>query len=229
MKELNEKFLEDDLNPFIIFDNNGKLLQYNLEAEHLLSFVSPKELYELAVNHASQSFGTRVSQINLRFDRYTFCALLVGYLDEKIIGIRLYKEMKNSALKIKKDNLTTINIFTLIQLSKNSILSNCKLQTSESFDPTIPEMKLNVEKFLKFLNRVFEEYITSKKINIKVSLKIGRNMLIEGKSYSLCNISIQDREINRQLNNTIHTLASEANVIVIIKNSKVIIEFPIIT
>ncbi len=229
MQKLNEKFLEDDLNPFIIFNSSGKLLQYNLEAEYLLSFVSPKELYELAVNHASQSFGTKVSQISLRFDRYAFCALLVGYLDDDIIGIRLYKEMKNSTLKIKKDNLTIVNIFTLIQLSKNSVLSNNKQKTSESFDPTIPEMKLNVEKFLKLLNRVFEEYLNSKEMDIRVSLKIGRNMLIEGKSYSLCNITIQDGEPNRQLNDTIHTLANEANVIVIIKNGKVIIEFPIIT
>ncbi len=228
MKKLNEKFLEDDLNPFIIFNSNGKLLQYNLEAEYLLSFVSPKELYLLAVNHAPQSFGTRVSHINLRFDRYTFCALLVGYLDDEIIGVRLYKEMKNKTLNIKKDNLTVVNIFTLIQLSKNSVFSN-KVQTSETFDPTIPEMKLNVEKFLKLLNRVFEEYINSKKLDIRVSLKIGRNMLIEGKSYSLCNITMQDREANRELNDTIHTLANEANIIVIIKNGKVIIEFPIIT
>ncbi len=228
-KKLNERFLEDDLNPFIIFSSSGKLLRYNLEAEYLLSFASQKELYLLALNHAPQNFGTKVSQTNLRFDRYTFCALLVGYISDEEIGIRLYKEMKNSVLKIRKDNLTTVNIYTLLQLSKNSVLSNSKLKVSESFDPTIPEVKLNVEKFLKLLNRVFEEYLNLKEIDIRVSLKIGRNILIDGKSYSLCNIAILCEETKIQNSDILHALANEANVMVIIKKNKVIVEFPIIT
>ncbi len=229
MRELNEKFLENDLNPFIIFSSNGKLLQYNLEAEYLLSFVSQKELYLLAVNHAPQGFGSKISQINLRYDRYTFCALLVSYICDDEIGIRLYREMKSSVLKIKEDNLTTVNIFALLQLSKNSVLSNSRLKIRESFDPTIPEMKLNVGKFLKLLNRVLQKYLNSKEIEIRVSLKIGRNILIDGKAYSLCNIAILCRETNIQNSDILHTLANEASVMVIIKKDKVTVEFPIIT
>ena len=228
MQTLNEKFLEHDLNPFIIFDSDGKLTQYNNEAEYLLSFVSPNELYELALNYAPQSFGTKVSQINLRYDRYTFCALLVGYLDDEEIGLRLYKEMTNSVTNIGKDDMSAANLYALLELSKNSALANKNVLISQSLDPTIPEMKLHVEKFLKLLNRIFEEYSNSREISIRVSLKIGHNMLIEGKSYPLCNIAILDRDINVHQTNALHALASEANVMVIIRKGKTIVEFPII-
>ena len=228
MKTLNETFLEYDLNPFIVFSSSGKLLQYNHEAEYLLSFVSPHALYELAVNYAPKSFGTQRSQVNLRYDRYTFCALLVGYLDDKKIGVRLYKEMTNSSSNVSKGDVTVTNLFALLELSKNSIFANKEVLITESLDPTIPEMKLHVERFLKLLNRVFTEYVDCKEIEIMVRLKIGQNLVVDGKSYPICNVSIISHKVNIQNSNALHSLASEANIMLIIKDGKTIVEFPII-
>jgi len=228
MKRLNETFLEYDLNPFIVFSSSGKLLHYNHEAEYLLSFVTPAKLYELAVNYAPKSFGTQRSQVYLRYDRYTFCALLVGYLDDEKIGLRLYKEMTNSASNISKGDITATNLFALLELSKNSIFANKDILITESLDPTLPEMKLHVESFLKLLNRIFTEYIDCKEIEIMVRLKIGQNLVVDGNSYPICNVSVINHKVDIQNNRVLHTLASEANVMVIIKEGKTIIEFPII-
>jgi len=57
MNNLYEQILENDLNPFITFNSNGKLNKFNKEAEFLFNFVSIKELYELAISNATQSFG----------------------------------------------------------------------------------------------------------------------------------------------------------------------------
>lgn len=228
MEALNKAFIEHDLNPFMVFGSNGKLLHYNQEAEYLLSFVSPNELYELAVNYAAKSFGFRSTHINLRFDRYSFCALLVGYLDDDNIGLKLYKEMIGNKVSAVKGDMSTANLFALLELSKNSVLANKGALISESLDPTIPEMKLHVEKFLKLLNNIFDQYSNSKEIEIRVSLKIGQNMLVEGNSYPICNITILDRQMTIKNHDALHALASEANVIVIIKAGKTIVEFPII-
>ncbi len=228
MQSLSETFLEYDLNPFIIFSSSGKLLHYNHEAEYLLSFVTPNKLYELAVNYAPKSFGTRRSQVYLRYDRYTFCALLVGYLDDEKIGLKLYKEMTNSVSNVSKHDATVTNLFALLELSKNSIFANKEVLITESLDPTIPEMKLHIQSFLKLLNRVFTEYIDSSEIEIMVGLKIGQNLVVDGKSYSICNVSVISHKVDIQNSNALHLLASEANVMVIIKEGKTVIEFPII-
>lgn len=230
MQDIQEAFIEYDLNPFVVFSSSGKLLNYNQEAEYLLSYVSPQELYDLAVNNASQSFGFRSIHINLRFDRYAFCAILVGYLDDEKIGLRLYKEMTNTSTPSTKGKMTTANVFALLELSKNSVFANRSVAITETFDPTIPEMKLYVEKFLKLLNRIFQEYInvSTKELDIRVSLKIGQNMIVNGKSYPICNIAILNRENSIQNTDAIHILASEANVVVIAKEGKIIVEFPII-
>jgi hypothetical protein len=228
MNTLNEIFLEHDLNPFVVFNGEGKLIHYNQEAEYLLSFVSPHKLYELAVNHATQSFGIQKSHVNLRYDRYIFCALLVGYIDDDRIGLKLYKEMANASTNINQGDATKTNIYTLLQLSKNSVFANRDILVTESLDPTIPEMKLHIEKFLKLLNRIFKEYLDCQDIEIMVRLKIGQNLVVDGKSYPICNINIQNHKLKIKENNTLHSLANEANVMVIIKDGKVTIEFPII-
>ncbi len=228
MQELNETFLEYDLNPFIIFSSSGKLLHYNYEAEYLLSFVTPSKLYDLAVNYAPKSFGTRVSQVHLRYDRYTFCALLVGYLDDEKIGIKLYKEMTNVSSNTEKDDTTVTSLFALLELAKNSIFANRSLLITELLDPTIPDMKLHVQNFLKLLNHIFLEYVDCEEIEIEVKIKIGQNMVVDGKSYPICNIIIRSNKINIQNSNPLQVLASEADVMLIIKDEKTIVEFPII-
>jgi hypothetical protein len=215
MQILNEAFTEHDLNPFMVFSSGGKLLNYNREAEYLFSFVLPNKLYEVAVNYAPKSFGTRSSHVNLRYDRYTFCALLVGYFDDEKIGIKLYKEMTNIATSATKEDTTLTNLFALLELSKNSLFANKDLQIKESLDPTLPEMKLHVQNFLKLLNRIFTEYVNAKEIEIIVRLKIGQNLIVEGKSYPICNISIINHDVKIQNVNELYTLASAANVMVI--------------
>ena len=154
--------------------------------------------------------------------------MLVGYLDDEEIGLRLYKEMTNSSSNVSKGDVTVTNLFALLELSKNSIFSNKRVLITESLDPTIPEMKLHVERFLKLLNRVFTEYVDCEEIEIMVKLKIGQNLIVDGKSYPICNVTVNNHQKNIRNSKALNRLSSEANVMVIVKEGKTIIEFPII-
>ncbi len=228
MRELIELFSEHDLNPFMIFNSSGKLQHYNQSAEYLLSLVPPNDLYELAINNAPKSFGLNTTHVNLHFDRYTFCAILAGYIDEDKIGLKLYKEMINQDISTESDKATTTNLFTLLKLSKNSIFANKNIEILEYLDPTIPDIKLHVESFLKLLNYIFEEYKEVTKIEIKLSLKIGKTMMIGGRAYPICNISIFSRDMEIENSSKLHQLAYKANSVVILKDKKTVIEFAMV-
>ena len=43
-----EYFIETDINPFILFNQSGKIEYLNHSAEILLGYVSKKELYDIA-------------------------------------------------------------------------------------------------------------------------------------------------------------------------------------
>jgi len=52
-----EPFVEWDNSPFILFSNQGKILYLNNAAEILFGYVAKKELYDIALAYAPQSFG----------------------------------------------------------------------------------------------------------------------------------------------------------------------------
>jgi hypothetical protein len=229
MKAFFEELIEYDLNPFMLFDSHGKLLQYNKEAEFLLSYVSAREIHDLAVSNASLSFGFKRSFVSLHYERNIFYAILVGYLDEEKIGIKLYKEVSDSAKHCISTTLTEVNIFTLLNLSRNSTLSQTNILINELYDPSIPEVKLNVEKFLNLLNHIFREYIAAQELSIKVFLKIGETMLLDGKKYPICSIKFQSYDTLVEDTAALFTKAKEAGVSLFAKGDFIMIEFPLIT
>ncbi|MDR0407765.1 MAG: hypothetical protein LBH45_02435, partial [Campylobacteraceae bacterium] len=86
-----EQWLENDYNPFVSFDANGKIIAANHEAQFLLSHVSAKEIFDIANVYANVTFGFKTTLFDFRIGENPFYGVTVGYLDECQIGIKLYK------------------------------------------------------------------------------------------------------------------------------------------
>ena len=128
MENIYEQLIEYDLNPYFLFHSNGKIKGYNKEAEFLLNFVGIKELFNLAVSNATQNFGFSQKYISLKYNKQSYYAIVVGYLNEEEIALRLYKVVSNKTNTINSDKLKIVNIFSLIDLSKTSTLLNSDLK-----------------------------------------------------------------------------------------------------
>ena len=180
-----EQLIEEDLNPFILFNSNGKVLNFNKEAEFLFNYVETKELFNLALTHASSTFGFKKEFINLKYQKQSFYALLVGYIDDDEIVLRLYKEVIPIVPINIDDTFQFSNIYELIDLSKNTTLLDSDLKLDELYDTSLPEIKININMFLLNLNAIFEHVKNKKQIQIKVHIKIGEYEIIDGKKRNM--------------------------------------------
>jgi hypothetical protein len=224
---LYEELLEHDLNPFILFDSDGKMKNFNKDAEFLLNFVSPRELYDVALSYAPQSFGFKKEFINLSYEKQSFYAILVGYITEDEIALRLYKEVSViEPIKID-ESFTQTNIYTLIELSKNTSLLGSKLQIEELYDVSIPDTKMNVNDFLITLNTIFERLTSHKQLQLKVSIKTGEYEIINEKK---CKIVLVEFNCEKavELPNPKHMCGKNTLIHVTAKNNKISLELPLI-
>ncbi len=227
MHEFYEKLLENDLNPFMYYNSNGLLVKYNKEAEFLLSFVSVKDIYDLALSHAPISFGFKKTYISLHYGRLYFYAILVGYIDEKHIGIRLYKEVFDNSEMILDKDMQVVNLFTILKLSRNSSLPFENVKITEVFDPSIPEIKVKVDKFLKLLNSIFYKFQAAKELEIKVYFKLGETIIINKKKYPIVCISFKSLNFSIK-SEDILPIAKEASISFYNSKDWIRIELPII-
>lgn len=222
-----KSFINESINPFILFDNNGKIVDCNYEAEIVLNYVKQKELFELAMSHSPHNFGFKNSYIHLRYGKSSYYAILVGYIDDQHIGLELYKQINVEKEISKIEDIELVNIFSLIEISKNTTLDIQKTELEEIYDTSIPEIKVNINNFLITLNECFKLFEASKKLNIKVSLKIGEYEIIEGKKYNIINILyIGDRAIKPQQDLENQALKSHINLFEV--ENGVSLEFPMI-
>ncbi len=226
MSNFFEYLIENDLNPFILFSKDGKIYKYNEEADFLLSFVSSSEIFNLALNNAPKTFGFKKSFLNLNYAKKNFYALLVGYIDEEYIGIKLYKEICNESKLFVEDVEKSVNLFTILEVSKNSILANSNVEITEEFDPSIPDIKLNIDNFLKLLNMIFSKFKNSEKLKIRLFIKIGENIVFNSKKYSVCFLSFEG-DYNNSLYD-IHMQSKKTNSSLIITEKSISLEFPLI-
>ncbi|MEA3353709.1 MAG: hypothetical protein U9Q33_07850 [Campylobacterota bacterium] len=227
MENFYEQLLENDLNPYLLFDSNGKVKSYNKEAEFLMNFVSVKELFELAVSNASLNFGFNHKYINIKYNKLNFYAILVGYATEDEIVLRLYKSVSNENTTINDEKLKLVNIYSLIDLSKNSTLLSSNLQIEELYDISIPDMKINVNDFLLCLNDCFLMFINDEKITLQVHIKTGEYEIINKKRYKIASIEFI---VNRKVESSteLEIKAKKANANIFSSHNKLKLEIPIL-
>ncbi|MDD2357599.1 MAG: hypothetical protein PHX13_06800 [Thiovulaceae bacterium] len=224
-----QQWIEYDFNPFILFDASGKILSLNSEAQFLLGASNTSTLFEIATHHASQNFGFKTTFMDLEFGRYKFFGITVGYEDENELGIRLYQVPSYHFSKPKIDSGEMVNVYTLIDLciSSNSINSNAKFL--KDLDPSIPDIRLNTNLFVKLLNRIYSACILNEQITTKLFFRIGEHIKFDDKKYSLFSIAINASKIDKSKFSIIQQLADENSVSVEFKEDKISLNIPLIT
>lgn len=226
MRDFYEQLLEHDLNPYILFDSNGKVKSYNKEAEFLMNFVGVKELFELAVSNASINFGFAHKYISLKYNKQLYYAVLVGYISDDEIALRLYKSVSNQGNVIDDQKLKLVNIFSLIELSKNSVLLNSNLIIHEIYDVSIPEIKININDFLLCLNDCFSMFANDDQITLQVQIKVGEYEIINNEKHKIVALEFTtDRKV--EIDQSLELKVSKANANIFFNHNHLRLELPI--
>ncbi|RRS29974.1 MAG: hypothetical protein P794_09150 [Epsilonproteobacteria bacterium (ex Lamellibrachia satsuma)] len=224
-----QKFLDWDNSPFILFSSSGKILYLNNAAEILFGYVSKKELYDLTLAYAPQTFGYKTTTLSLNYDSFSFYAITVGYEDEDQISIRFYNAPRiKSVTPIERDKLVSTDINLLLEaniaLFKTKNTNTLQLLT----DPDIPSFKIDQNRFSKLLRKTLDAFRASDSIHITLKLLVGEHVIISGKKKSIVQLSI---EANGRYNDTdeeIHTIAAQSHITLLLKERTIKLEIPLI-
>ena len=222
-----QQWLEYDYNPFILFSSDGKILSLNSEAQFLINSFNSKEIFELATTYASVSFGFKTTFLDLEFGRYKFFGLTIGYENENEIGIKLY-QTPSFKLTHTAPSGELVNIYTLVDLciSTNSINSTAKF--IKEFDPTIPEILIDSNNFIKVLNKIYACFIDNEDIYTKIYYKVGEHVKFGDKKYSLFAVEVFAKSKDKQKEIELHGIAKNNKIFIDIQ-SKITINLPMIT
>ncbi|KFN40751.1 MAG: hypothetical protein JU82_01155 [Sulfuricurvum sp. MLSB] len=222
-----QQWIEFDFNPFILFNASGKIVSLNTEAQYLLGAVEASAVYKIATTYASSSFGFKTTFLELEFGRFKFFGITVGYEDEEHIGIRLYQLPSFQFTKQKPEG-QLVNVYTLIDLCISSNSIGTQTRFLKELDPTIPEIRLQTELFIKLLNKIYVAMTGNEKITTRLFFRVGEHIKFEGEKYSLFSIEIiSDTVIRRYLPDISH-LAEENNLFVDVKDQRITINVPMI-
>ncbi len=221
-----QQWIEYDYNPFILFGATGKILSLNTEAQFLLGLANAEELFSLATSYASVSFGFRTTFLELEFGRYKFFAITVGYENDEVIGIKLYQA---PSFKINKPKVVgeLANIYALVDFCILSYSINSSIVFEKEFDPTIPDIIIDANTFIKILNKAYACYDANAKIVTKIFYRIGEHVKFEEKKYSLFSVEIAAKNADEEKISELKILAANTNFYVDIQK-KITINIPMI-
>jgi len=222
-----KKLVNESINPFVLFNNDAKLIDYNNEAEILFNYLAPSKLFELALAHSPHNFGFERKYINLKYTKLSFYAILVGYIDDEYIAIELYKQVNTEKEIAKIHNIKLVNIFSLIEISKSTNLNNKEIKIEEIYDVSIPEVKVNINNFLLTLNECFVLFQNSKTIKIKVNIKVGEYEIIDIKKHNVIEIECKS-ESKIELSKKLEEQALKSHINVYEIEGVLKMEFPMI-
>jgi len=224
-----QPFVEWDNSPFILFNDQKKILYLNGAAEILLGYVSKTELYDIALAYAPQSFGYKTTMIDLNYDAFSFYAVTIGYEEETSISIRFYNAPRvKSSTPIDTDKLMISDINILLEAS----IALFKTKTSNRLqlltDQDIPPFKIDQNTFSKLLRKVFDTFIEAENMHITLKLLIGEHVMIANKKESLVQLSIEADCRNSQTDEEIKYLANQSHIAVLFQAQSIKLEIPLI-
>ena len=224
-----ESFVEWDNSPFILFNDQGKILYLNNAAEILFGYVSKKELYDIAVSYAPQSFGYKTTSLTLNYDSFIFHAISVGYENEEQISLRLYNTPRvQPKRKLETDKLLTTDINILLEanisLFKIKNTNPLKLLT----DQDLPPFKIDQNNFSKLLRKTLDAFKSSDSIDISLKLLIGQHVIIDNQKEAIVQLSIQANGRYANADEEIRTLAAESQIKCLLKEHSIKLEIPLI-
>ena len=210
MNSFAEAWIEHDYNPFIVFDNAGKITSLNQEAQYLLGEVNHKKIFDIAQTYASMTYGFKTTLLDIAFNSYKFYAITVGYSDETSIAIKLYKNATKKFAKVEEDG-EHVNIYALLDLCISASSTNTTIAFKKEFDPTFPNIRLNVENFMKLLSKIYQSHINSSVITTRLALITGEYIRFNTKKYPIFAISIKGDTRDKNYEKSIEELGIKGN------------------
>lgn len=223
-----QQWIEYDYNPFVLFSSSGKIISLNNEAQYLLGSVDKNILFEIATTHASTSFGFKTTFLDLEFGRYRLFAITIGYENESEIGIRFYQQPSIN-FSAPKPTGELINVYTLIDLCISTSSIGSETLFKKDLDPTIPEIRLHPDNFIKLLNKIYAGYKESEEITTKLFYRVGEHLKFDGKKYSLFTIEIRGGEFAEKLVSEIELIAKANNLYSSFSENVLTLNIPMIT
>ncbi len=222
-------FIEHDTNPFILFNNQGKIKYLNKSAELLMGACRPTEIFDIALSHAPQSFGVKKSIIALSFNAFEFYAINVLYENEEFIGIHLYnKPLKQLTEKVVLDGFSLTDINILLQANIELFNLNYQGKIALLTDYDIPAFQMHQNNFSLLLQKIFALFNENKKVEINVKIKIGKRVVIKEKPYPIILLEIKSTQKRDDDKNEIIDLAEKSAINLQIKKASICLEIPAI-
>lgn len=224
-----QAFVEWDNSPFILFNAQGKILYLNNAAEILFGYVSKKELYDIAVSYAPQSFGYKTTSLTLNYESFIFHAITIGYENEEQISLRLYNTPRvQPKRKIETDKFITTDINLLLEaniaLFKTKNTNPLKLLA----DQDLPPFKMDQNNFSKLLRKTLDVFRSSDSIDISLKLLIGQHVIIDDKKESIVQLAILANGRYADTDEEIRTLAAESQIKCLLNEHSIKLEIPLI-
>ena len=191
-------FIEHDVNPFIVFSHKGAIKYLNKSAEFIVTMESQKKIYDLALLHAPQSFGSRVALMELSYGSYEFYGINIMYKNENEIAVQLYSRPRpktNSDESFEGYTPTDINLLLQANIELFKINFNGKI--SLMTDYSMPQIKLHQNSFSMLLRKIFSQLHENSRLNITLTVKIGSKIIINNKRYPIFILKIEgDKRIS---------------------------------
>ena len=231
MTSVNFKFfIENDSNPFILFTNAGTIKYLNTSAEILMGSCRPKEIFDLAVAYAPQTFGFKKSLLPLTFNSFQFYGINVLYENEEFIGIHLYnKAIKHKNEKMLLDGFSLTDINTLLQANIELFNINYQGNLRLLTDYDIPEFQMHQNNFSLLLRHLFSSLKESKKLEINVKIKLGEQVVMKEKRYAIIVLELKGDIKGSELDEALKSLADKSFINIQLQKNAVILEIPAIT
>jgi len=224
-----ESFIEWDNSPFILFNQEGKIVYLNNAAEILFGYVTKKELYDIALSYAPQNFGYKTTTLSLAYDSFLFYAITVGYENEEQLSLRMYNTPRlKPTRKLETDKLivTDINILLEANIALFKTKNTNKLRLLA--DQDLPAFKIDQNNFSKLLRKTLDAFRSSDSIDITLKLLIGQHVIIENKKEAIVQLSIEANGRYADADEEIRILASESQIKCITKEHSIKLEIPLI-
>ena len=220
-------FMEHDVNPFLLFSNTGTLRYLNKSAELIMGMDTKKELFDLALTYAPQSFGHRVVLKELSFSSHLFYGINVLYHNEEEIGLWLYQRPRPKVNALESNEgytLTDLNLLleANIELFRITYAGKLSLIT----DYTMPHIQLHQNSFSLLLRKLFSQFSASKRLDISLTIKLGAKVVVEGKGYSLILLRMESDQRDNSNDKALRELAFSGDIDLLFDMTSLQLEIP---
>jgi nitrogen-specific signal transduction histidine kinase len=222
------KFLvENSNNPLLIFSHDGAVKYFNHSAEFLTSMHLSIKLFRLAVNYASQTFGSRTVYIDLTYGMDRFHAITVLYESDDELCLYLYRTPRATIPKDLSFNgfsPTDINLLLEVNIEFFKIRYRNKLTLFTDY--SLPKFQMQQNSFSMLLQKLFEQFFNAKEINITLKIKIGETIIIKKKKYPIVMLEIKSNNRANESDKEIERLSLINHITAYFHRELVILEIP---